>query len=470
VYTIDMKSVHTQKQVIKRTTIKKKKHRKSGFTLLEILISIGIMASLATFFLGNVGILENIEDTNDATAIAQETTMTNLLKHYAANEGFYPDSLTSTPQAICKAGSTGDCVNLSILIDERYAKSLPVVPGFEDNDTQTGLFAVVCNGNLLKVQAHEVPTCGVVTTPGDTTPPVLVSLTPDDNATGVEIATNLVLTFDEPVTLGAGTFSIWRTSDNSNLATIIANGPYVSGNGTTTITVNPASDLPFNTPVYVQFSTTAFADAAGNYHTGITNTTDWNFTTAAAVDVTPPTLVSTSPVDNATGVATTTNISFTFSEAIVAGAGTVRLYRTSDNALIWTLAANTATIVASTATFNPTIDMAASTSYYVLVDATAFTDLASNAYAGITSNTAYNFTTAASGPVCGNSAIEAPEQCDDGNTSNGDTCSSTCNNSSVSCIDGYFATSSGHHYANSSDCTNANGGFICIVATCFSGL
>jgi cysteine-rich repeat protein len=33
-----------------------------------------------------------------------------------------------------------------------------------------------------------------------------------------------------------------------------------------------------------------------------------------------------------------------------------------------------------------------------------------------------------SGPVCGNGIVESPEQCDDSNTSNGDGCSSTCQN------------------------------------------
>jgi hypothetical protein len=48
----------------------------------------------------------------------------------------------------------------------------------------------------------------------------------------------------------------------------------------------------------------------------------------------------------------------------------------------------------STITVNPTDDLAYSTEYYVLIDATAFDDASSNSYTGISDTTALSFTTA----------------------------------------------------------------------------
>jgi len=53
-------------------------------------------------------------------------------------------------------------------------------------------------------------------------------------------------------------------------------------------------------------------------------------------------------------------------------------------------------------------------------------------YAG----TIYRIIEAGPPPVCGNSVIESGEQCDDGNTNNGDGCSSTCQNEVAECGNG----------------------------------
>ncbi len=50
-------------------------------------------------------------------------------------------------------------------------------------------------------------------------------------------------------------------------------------------------------------------------------------------------------------------------------------------------------ITNETVTINPTVDLALNTAYSIQIDAGAFTDLAGNAYKGITDNTSWNFTT-----------------------------------------------------------------------------
>jgi VCBS repeat-containing protein len=118
----------------------------------------------------------------------------------------------------------------------------------------------------------------------------------------------------------------------------------------------------------------------------------------------PPTLVSTSPADNGQVAATnlTTNLTLTFNEVVKAGTGVIELYNASTNALVESFNAATGVGSAggvvtgwntSTLTLNPFANLTAGTGYYVKVAATAVTDLAGNAYAGITDATTFNFLT-----------------------------------------------------------------------------
>jgi uncharacterized protein with beta-barrel porin domain/methionine-rich copper-binding protein CopC len=113
----------------------------------------------------------------------------------------------------------------------------------------------------------------------------------------------------------------------------------------------------------------------------------------------PPTLSSSTPSDNATGVSTTANIVLTFSEIVDVESGNIIIKKTSDNSIIETIAVTDATKVSgsgtTTITVNPAATLTVSTEYYVLIDATAFDDTAGESYAGISSTTALSFTTGA---------------------------------------------------------------------------
>ncbi|MFT5208130.1 MAG: hypothetical protein ACI9CF_001899, partial [Candidatus Omnitrophota bacterium] len=121
---------------------------------------------------------------------------------------------------------------------------------------------------------------------GDSTDPTISTLSPADGETGVGIASNLVLTFDEAVDVESGNITIYDAADDSATATIAVTDGQVTGTGTTAITVNPTSDLIGGTSYYVQVAATGFDDAAGNSYAGIANTTTWNFSTAEASFVT----------------------------------------------------------------------------------------------------------------------------------------------------------------------------------------
>lgn len=92
-------------------------------------------------------------------------------------------------------------------------------------------------------------------------PPYLTASSPAHNTVAVGTASNIVLTFNEPVVSGGGNLYIRRSSDNSIWATIPTNGALVTGQNSAVITINPASNLPVNTSFYLTFDATAFKDA-----------------------------------------------------------------------------------------------------------------------------------------------------------------------------------------------------------------
>lgn len=124
--------------------------------------------------------------------------------------------------------------------------------------------------------------------------PAINTLSPADNATNVTVSSNLVITFSQSVTAGSGNIVIKKTSDDSIVETIAANSSLVTGTGSTTITINPTSNLSGSTGYYVEIDSTAFKNGS-NFFGGINSKDAWNFTTETVPTATPtPTSVSSS--------------------------------------------------------------------------------------------------------------------------------------------------------------------------------
>jgi Ca2+-binding RTX toxin-like protein len=117
---------------------------------------------------------------------------------------------------------------------------------------------------------------------------------------------------------------------------------------------------------------------------------------ASTADNVAPTLQGRTPADDSTQVATNADLVFNFSETVLAGSGRIRLVNSENQVLREIRAgdANAVRINGSTVTIDPGENLPADTVISVLVDADAFRDAAGNAYAGITSATAWNFRTA----------------------------------------------------------------------------
>ncbi|MDC9721384.1 MAG: Ig-like domain-containing protein [Urechidicola sp.] len=223
--------------------------------------------------------------------------------------------------------------------------------------------------------------------PADTFPPLVSSFSPADNATGVDVNTNFTINFNEDVQVGTGSIYVKIASNGTTIYTVNVSNTSVTGS---TVTFSLPDNLFRLTNYFINIDAGAFTDLAGNDYAGISNNITWNFTTATASDVSPPSVSLFTPTNNATNVSIANDLTIVFNEA-------VQLY---ESAVLkdfgGSVIPSTSTVSGNTLTINPTSDLTNSTQYYVEVAYGAIRDLAGNSFAGISGNTTWNFTTVSS--------------------------------------------------------------------------
>ena len=212
----------------------------------------------------------------------------------------------------------------------------------------------------------------------DVTAPTVLSVIPANNATLVVVNSKATVTFSEAMnaaTITNTTFTLKQGSTN------VSGSVAYSG---TIATFTPASSLTANT-VYIGTVTTGAKDASGN---SIASNYTWSFTTAAAADVTAPTVLTMAPANSATSIAVNSNVSATFSEAMNSSTITSTTYTLKQGT---TSVAGSVSYSGTTATFNPTSDLAGDKVYTATIT-TGAKDAAGNA---ITAAKTWSFTTIA---------------------------------------------------------------------------
>jgi methionine-rich copper-binding protein CopC len=112
----------------------------------------------------------------------------------------------------------------------------------------------------------------------DTTAPLQTAFNPTNNATNFAGASNLSITFNENVKKGTGNIVIKKVSDNTVFETIAITSANVTI-ANTVVTINPTTNLTYNTAFYVEVANGAIQDIAGNNYIGFTGNTTWKFTT-----------------------------------------------------------------------------------------------------------------------------------------------------------------------------------------------
>ena len=106
-------------------------------------------------------------------------------------------------------------------------------------------------------------------------------------------------------------------------------------------------------------------------------------------DTTSPTLISSTPADDATHVLLGSDIVLNFSENILAGTGNIVVSAGTDIRTIAVTDSTQVTFDGSTVTINPTDDLHAGNDYHVQMSSGVIKDLAGNSYTGMTD---YDFT------------------------------------------------------------------------------
>ena len=326
----------------------------------------------------DVGLASNIvlNFSENVTAVGSKNI---VIKNSSDNSIF--ESIDSTDAKVSVSGST-----VTINPADTFAYSTGYYVTID-----SGAFKDAANNAYAGISSS---TALNFTTVADTTPPTMLSSSPADNATGVGLDTNISFVFSKPVTAVSGkNITLKKTSDNSTVQIFSVTGPYVVISGAT-VTVNPTSSYLETTGYYLLIDSGSFKDSSNNVYGGISSSTSLNFT--SGTDMTDPTIVSTTPADNATGVATAANIVLEFSENITAVSGKdIVIKKALDNSNVESISVTDATrvsISANTVTINPTNPFENEVSYYVLVDAGGFRDLAGNGFAGIATTTMLNFT------------------------------------------------------------------------------
>jgi len=262
-----------------------------------------------------------------------------------------------------------ECGSITTTVEGQYGGS----GAFDEKLAVTGEIATgatiyfYANGNeadqTYAFSSGAVTELNLTVTPAlDTTPPTVVSTLPVADAIDVGVDTAVSVIFSEAMD------SSTITTSSFTLDSVSGSVAYDSGSYTATFT--PDANLAGST-TYTATLSTAITDAAGN---PLAAAYSWSFTTA---DITPPTVVSTSPEANETGVAVGTAVSATFSEVMDESTITA----SSFTLVVQTMTSISGTISydsgTNTATFTPSVDLAENITYTAALS-TAITDAAGN--------------------------------------------------------------------------------------------
>jgi methionine-rich copper-binding protein CopC len=226
----------------------------------------------------------------------------------------------------------------------------------------------------------------------DVTPPALTAspFVPADNSNGVAITTPLSITFNETVQAGTGEIQLYNGSGTLVEAYDVQTSPlitFLAG----VVTIDP-TDLVLNTDYYVHVQPGAIKDMSNNNYAGFTNNTTWNFNTNDLVA--PLAVAPFSPADDAVDVPATGNFSISFTEDVqISATGLIEIF-TVGGTLVESFASGSPQIVVNgdEVTFSTTNALTENTSYYVHITPGFIEDVSGNDFAGITTNTLWNFT------------------------------------------------------------------------------
>jgi methionine-rich copper-binding protein CopC len=112
----------------------------------------------------------------------------------------------------------------------------------------------------------------------DTTAPTVTTFTPADEATGVAVGSNIVITFSEAIARGTGSI-VLKTAAGEVIAAHDASSSTNLSVLNNTLTIVQSNPLNYATEYLVEFTSGSIKDLSGNSYAG---TTSYNFTTKSS--------------------------------------------------------------------------------------------------------------------------------------------------------------------------------------------
>mgnify|MGYP000574258905 CR=1 FL=1 len=215
----------------------------------------------------------------------------------------------------------------------------------------------------------------------DTLPPTLFTSNPLANSLNFSINSNLVLTFNEKIKAGIGNITLANSSDSRTIS-VSDNQVKISGN---TLTINPTMDLNTNSTYKLNIPAGVIKDLAL-----VSNSNDpleFTFTTKATGDKQSPFLQS-----RFVNGSSKDNLQLVFQEAIKIGSGNFTLSDGSNSVMI-PVTDPQISIANNVLTINPAKDLDAEKIYTLTAPKGIVTDLANNAFLGLTTKAPFTFDT-----------------------------------------------------------------------------
>lgn len=132
--------------------------KNKGFTLIEVLVVIGIIAILAAIVVVAINPARQFAQANNSQRWSNVNAILNAVHQYGVdNRGALPAAITGTPTEICQSSGTPapDCTGLADLTADlvpTYLVSIPADPTIADANG-TGYTIATSTGNRIKVTA-----------------------------------------------------------------------------------------------------------------------------------------------------------------------------------------------------------------------------------------------------------------------------------------------------------------------------
>jgi len=128
------------------------KASKRGFTLLEILLVVAIIAILAGIVIVAINPAKQLGNARDSQRKSDINTLYKAVNQYLIDQGTLPTDITTSPQLLCDAdGNPDGCLDLSTLLVPTYIPAMPKDP--QATSTSGSGYTITKVGGNIYVEA-----------------------------------------------------------------------------------------------------------------------------------------------------------------------------------------------------------------------------------------------------------------------------------------------------------------------------